>query len=98
MKGAKASYSFAENTSGGWFTGWNQTSTGSEMLCPEEQWIQKQVEHFGVPRREIILTLSTDVKPYGRVHEGWTGKEYAVTGTEVDYANSRQTITMKEMN
>ena len=98
QKGAKASYSFAENTSGGWFTGWKQTSTGSEMLCSEEQWIAKMVEHFGVPRREIILTLSTDVKPYGRVHEGWTGKEYAVTGTEVDYANSRQTITMKEMN
>lgn len=98
VKGCKPSYSFAEKATGGWFTGWKQTSTGSEMLCPEQQWIQKQVEHFSVPRRSIKLTLSTDVLPYGRVHEGWTGKEYAVTGTEIDYANVRQTITMKEMN
>ena len=98
VKGSKPSYSFVEKATGGWFTGWKQTSTGSEMLCPEEQWIQKQVEHFSVPRREIKLTLSTDVLPYGRVHEGWTGKEYAVTGTEIDYSNCRQTITMKEMN
>ena len=98
VKGSKPSYSFAEKATGGWFTGWKQTSTGSEMLCSEEQWIQKQVEHFSVPRREIKLTLSTDVLPYGRVHEGWTGKEYAVMGTEIDYANVRQTITMKEMN
>lgn len=98
VKGSKPSYSFAEKATGGWFNGWTQTSTGSEMLCPEEQWIQKQVEHFSVPRRSIKLTLSTDVLPYGRVHEGWTGKEYAVMGTEIDYANVRQTITMKEMN
>lgn len=98
VKGAKASYSFAEKATGGWFDGWKQTSTGSEMLCPEEQWIQKQVEHFSVPRRQIKLTLSTDVLPYGRVHEGWTGKEYAVMGTEIDYSNCRQTITMKEIN
>lgn len=98
VKGSKPSYSFAEKATGGWFTGWKQTSTGSEFLCPEEQWIQKIVEHFSVPRRQIKLTLSTDVLPYGRVHEGWTGKEYAVMGTEIDYANVRQTITMKEMN
>ena len=98
VKGSKPSYSFAEKATGGWFTGWKQTSTGSEFLCPEQQWIQKQVEHFSVPRRSIKLTLSTDVLPYGRVHEGWTGKEYAVTGTEIDYSNCRQTITMKEMN
>lgn len=98
VAGAKPSYSFAEKATGGWFGGWKQTSTGSEFFCPEQQWIQKQVEHFSTPRREIKLTLSTDVLPYGRVHEGYTGKEYAVMGTEVDYSNCRQTITMKEIN
>ena len=86
------------NTSGGYFDIYKQWATSYQYLCPEEQWIAKQVEHFSVPRRQISLTLSDSIYPFARIKEGWTGKEYAVMGTEVDYSNCRQTITMKEIN
>ena len=96
--GSKPSYSFVMNTSGGYFDLYKQWATSYQYLCPEEQWIAKQVEHFSVPRRQISLTLSDSIYPFARIKEGWTGKEYAVMGTEVDYSNGRQTITMKEIN
>ena len=98
VKGSKPSYSFVMNTSGGYFDLYKQWATSYQYLCPEEQWIAKQVEHFSVPRRQISLTLSDSIYPFARIKEGWTGKEYAVMGTEVDYSNGRQTITMKEIN
>lgn len=98
VKGSKPSYSFVMNTSGGYFDIYKQWATSYKYLCPEEQWIAKQVEHFSVPRRQISLTLSDSIYPFARIKEGWTGKEYAVMGTEVDYSNCRQTITMKEIN
>lgn len=98
VKGSKPSYSFVMNTSGGYFDIYKQWATSYQYLCPEEQWIAKQVEHFSVPRRQISLTLSDSIYPFARIKEGWTGKEYAVMGTEVDYSNCRQTITMKEIN
>lgn len=98
VDGSKPSYSYVMNTSGGYFDLYKQWATSYQYLCPEEQWIAKQVEHFSVPRRQLSLTLSDSIYPFARIKEGWTGKEYAVMGTEVDYSNCRQTITMKEIN
>ena len=98
VDGSKPSYSFVMNTSGGYFGIYKQWATSYQYLCPEEQWIAKQLEHFSAPRKQISLTLSDSIYPFARIKEGWTGKEYAVMGTEVDYSNCRQTITMKEIN
>lgn len=98
VEGGKPSYSTAMWSDGSYCDGWKQSSTGNELLNAEEQWIAKNVSQYSTPTRVISLTLGNDILPMARLTEGYTGKEYAATSTEIDFATDAQTLTMVELN
>ena len=96
--GTKPSYSTALWSDGSYCDGWKQSGTGNEVMIAEQQWIAKAMAQYSIPTMSLELTLGDDILPIARITEGHTGKNYAATATEIDFATDAQSIKMVELH
>lgn len=70
-----------------------------EALKPEQNIVEKHVYQYNTPTSKISLTLSDDIAPFRKMYSVDVDDQeqgFVQLGTEIDYHNSRQTMTCVE--
>ena len=68
----------------------------NEILKPEEAIIQRYVNQYSTPSVKENVTLDMSFKPYQLINDSWWDKNFVMIGQEIDYKDSKQTITLLE--
>lgn len=71
-------------------------SLESGVLKPEMAIIEKYVNQYSTPSVKENVTVDMSFKPYQLIKDSWWDKQFILIGQEIDFKESRQTISLLE--